>query len=212
MQHQTSLERLGRLFQQNIAGALAAALFFSASLSPSLMPRGTLEQGVLAGACAAIGFGLGILLRKLWVFLELPVAADPLLPRLRRLGYAAAGVIALAALWFSADWQNITRAAIGLDPVETAYPFWISVAAIATLAFIFVVFVFLCAGWAFVDSWLKRVITGRARLVLTFLLFGWLIWAIFDGFLIQTAFRIANETYRTADSFIEPSIAPPTSP
>ena len=212
MQHQTSLETLGRLFQQNIAGALAAALFFGASLSPSLMPRGTLEQGVLAGACAAIGFGFGILLRKLWVFLELPVAADPLLSRLRRLGYAAAGVIVLAALWFSADWQNITRAAIGLDPVETAYPFWISVAAIATLAFIFVVFVFLCAGWAFVDSWLKRVITGRARLVLTFLLFGWLIWAIFDGFLIQTAFRIANETYRTADSFIEPSIAPPTSP
>ena len=212
MQRQSSLKTLGRLFQQNVAGALAAALFFGASLSPSLMPRGTLEQGILGGACAAIGFGIGIFLRKLWVFLELPVAADPVLTNLRRLGYAVAGVIVLAALWFSADWQNITRSAIGLGPVETAYPFWISATAIATLAIIFVFGVFIRLGWSFIDSWLKRLITGRARLVLTFLLFGWLIWALLDGFLIQTAFRIADETYRTADSFIEPTIVPPTNP
>src|ERR1700744_6365967 len=53
-------------------GLVLGALFFAASLTPTLIPRNYLTQGVLAGACFAIGYGAGVFWRWLWHYLELP--------------------------------------------------------------------------------------------------------------------------------------------
>jgi len=53
-------------------GLLLGTLFFCAALTPSLLPRSTLSQGVLAGAALAVGYGLGVFWRWLWRYLELP--------------------------------------------------------------------------------------------------------------------------------------------
>src|SRR3954469_21853369 len=41
------------------SGTLGALLFGCASLTPSLLPRGWLTQGVIGGITAAIGYGAG---------------------------------------------------------------------------------------------------------------------------------------------------------
>ena len=53
------------------AGMLLGALFVFASLTPSLIPRAAPAQAALSGACFAIGYGLGVLLRWLWRFVTL---------------------------------------------------------------------------------------------------------------------------------------------
>ena len=58
-----------------IAGLVLGTLFFAASLTPSLVPRNALTQGALAGGCFAIGCGLGVFLRWLWRYMELPELA-----------------------------------------------------------------------------------------------------------------------------------------
>ena len=60
---------------QSVAGLALGTLFFAASLTPSLVPRNALTQGALAGGCFAIGYGLGVFLRWLWRYLELPELA-----------------------------------------------------------------------------------------------------------------------------------------
>ena len=40
-------------------GLLLGALFFAASLTPSLIPRAYLLQGVLGGVCFAVGYASG---------------------------------------------------------------------------------------------------------------------------------------------------------
>src|ERR671916_1723657 len=42
------------------SGTLGALLFGCASLTPSLLPRGWLLQGLVAGVTAAIGYGMGV--------------------------------------------------------------------------------------------------------------------------------------------------------
>jgi uncharacterized membrane protein len=46
-------------------GLILGTLFFIASLTPTLIPRTYLSQGVLSGVCFAIGYGLGELCRRL---------------------------------------------------------------------------------------------------------------------------------------------------
>src|SRR3954470_19124950 len=42
------------------SGTLGAVLFGCASLTPSLLPRGWVLQGLIAGVTAAIGYGVGV--------------------------------------------------------------------------------------------------------------------------------------------------------
>ena len=50
-------------------GLWLGTLFFAGSLTPSLVPRDTLLQGALSGVSFALGYGIGVFLRKLWHFL-----------------------------------------------------------------------------------------------------------------------------------------------
>ena len=104
-------------------GLLLGTLFFAASLTPTLIPRTYLTQGVLGGGVFAIGYGLGVFWRWLWGYMELPT------PRERTLGIANlviaffCAVTAAAFLWRTAEWQNSIRELMGLEPVTSAHPF-----------------------------------------------------------------------------------------
>ncbi len=53
-------------------GVVIALLFFSASITPSLVPRAYHLQGLLSGIALAAGYGIGVVGVYLWRFLELP--------------------------------------------------------------------------------------------------------------------------------------------
>ena len=53
-------------------GLLLGTLFFAASLTPTLLPRNFVTQGVLSGCSLAAGYGIGVFGRWLWAYMELP--------------------------------------------------------------------------------------------------------------------------------------------
>ncbi|MDA7901886.1 hypothetical protein N9B54_03690, partial [Mariniblastus sp.] len=59
-------------------GLVFAVLFFSASVTPSLLPRNFLFQGLLSGFALAAGYGVGVGFLKLYQFLELPKPSEAL--------------------------------------------------------------------------------------------------------------------------------------
>src|SRR5215471_5811119 len=88
------------------SGLLLGMLFFAASLTPTLLPRSFLTQGVLSGCSLAAGYGIGVLARWLWIYLELP-QPEGRPARVARLAAASGcAVVALAFLWQAARWQN----------------------------------------------------------------------------------------------------------
>ncbi|MFI5780185.1 alpha/beta hydrolase [Nocardia sp. NPDC051570] len=95
----------------NYVGLVVATVFFAWSVTPSLLPRDWLFQGLISGLNAAIGYGVGCVLEWLfrrWVRPRLPIGTPSL-----RWQYAIKVTVLilclLAAIWMlvlSADWQR----------------------------------------------------------------------------------------------------------
>ena len=89
--------------------ALAVGIvFFAFSLTPSLIPRDYVLQGVLGGVVMALGYGLGQFGLLLWRYVELPLARDRLGRVLNALALVVAGLTvaigsAVAPAWCGAE-------------------------------------------------------------------------------------------------------------
>jgi membrane protease YdiL (CAAX protease family) len=61
--------RVGAQLRYDFLGTAFAVAFFCLSLTPSLLPRGWLLQGLISGITSAIGYGLGVFVRWLlrWI-------------------------------------------------------------------------------------------------------------------------------------------------
>src|SRR6185312_2916507 len=103
-------------------GVMIGTLSFAASLTPSLIPRSYLIQGVLSGLSAALGYGIGVLAYWLWVYLELPQLRGRALQATRIAAFAVCFGIAAIFLWKTLEWQNSIRTLMGLAPLNTASP------------------------------------------------------------------------------------------
>ncbi|MCC5795086.1 MAG: alpha/beta-hydrolase family protein [Chromatiales bacterium] len=194
------------------AGLLVATLFFAASLTPSLLPRPFLMQGVLSGCSLAAGYGVGVFGRWLWRYLELPVPR-PALQRLATL--LAAAVLLVTALLFlrqAADWQNSIRALMTLDPVDTAHPF--RVGAIAALVAVLLLTLARLFRLVFqqIAGRLRRFIPRRIANVAGLLIALVFFWSLVDGLLIRQALRSFDASFAQFDALLEPDLAPPEDP
>ncbi|MBX8827869.1 alpha/beta-hydrolase N-terminal domain-containing protein, partial [Ochrobactrum sp. SFR4] len=102
---------------------LLGTLFFAASLTSSLVPRPFLIQGVLSGACFAIGYGIGVFLFWLWNYLQLPKLKGRISHAAKIAAMAVTVITAMVFLWHAADGQNSIRSLMELEKVESAHPF-----------------------------------------------------------------------------------------
>src|SRR5688572_4415123 len=80
-------------------GLAVATLFFAASLTPSLLPRNFLVQGVLSGFALAVGYGLGVFLVWLWLYLEIPRFSDKMQLISKRITTAVVALVVVGFLW-----------------------------------------------------------------------------------------------------------------
>ncbi|CAM5776918.1 hypothetical protein LMIY3S_05774 [Labrys miyagiensis] len=191
-------------------GLIAGALFFAASLTPTLIPRTYLTQGVLAGACFAIGYGLGVGSRWLWRYLEIPDMS----PRLRSTTNIIACLLCLAVvagfLWRSAEWQNSIRSAMGIPPVEAAYPLKLCLVAIATFAAALVLARLFAALVRLAIRLVRRFLPRRVANTVGFCIAAVLVWMLANKFVVETAFGILDRSYASYDALLEPERPQPT--
>ena len=193
-------------------GLLLGAVFFAAALTPSLIPRHYLTQGALAGGCFAIGYGAGVLWRWLWRYLELPQPSD----RIRSVTNVGVSVLCLAVmvtfLWKATGWQNSIRAVMGMEAVESSRPFKVcAIAAITFLAILVVARLFKTVT-GFLSTQIRRFIPRKIANAIGLLLAALLFWSITTNFLIRTAFRAVDTSFRELDALFEPERQQPTSP
>lgn len=129
--------RPSRLFHLSALATFVGALAFVAALTPSLVPRSGLLQGVLAGTSFAAAYLVAVLGLMIWQLLGLRIADGPLLRKLGAVLKGLSFVLMAVALSQASLWQNELRAQMLLPPVESARPLTIALTA-AVLAFVLI--------------------------------------------------------------------------
>ena len=94
-------------------GTAVGLLFLWFSLTPSLLPRGPLFQGLVSGAAGAIGYGLGVFGVWLVRYMRSHESSPPA-PRRAWIALVAVGVIGLRWHYFT---DTVAGAAVGIGTV-----------------------------------------------------------------------------------------------
>ena len=196
----------------SVVGLLLGGLCFLGALTPSLIPRAGVVQGVLSGAAFAAGYGIGSILGLVWRLLNLPVVSGRGLVAARRWAAAVAVVIAAWGLSRAADWQDLLHAAMGLAPVETTRPFTITAVALAVgVALVFVGRLFR-RSVMLVAARLSPILPERLALAFGFATAVLLFNFIGNDVIVRGVFTAFDQTYRTVDAALPADSDAPTDP
>jgi uncharacterized membrane protein len=193
-------------------GLLLGTLFFAASLTPTLIPRTYLTQGVLGGGVFAIGYGLGVFWRWLWSYMELPTPHARTL-RVANLAIAVlCAVVGAAFLWRAAGWQNSIRVLMELEPVTSAHPFKVCAVAVATFVVLLGVARLFTLIFRFIAGRFRRFVPRRVANVIGAAVALLLFWSLATEVFFRVALRVLDSSFQQRDALIEPTAPQPTSP
>jgi len=204
-------ERLGR--RPCITGMVLATLFFLFSLSPSLIPRSAVAQGLLSGFCMAVGYALGSALQWLWRYLQLPqVLRHARLRHWPSVLLAMCAVACIATVWLARAWQNSVRAVMEMPPIDEAYSLRLLGVALATL--LGLVLLGRLFAWiaAVVDRRAQRILPRRVANVLGLACAALLFALVLDGVILRAALHLVDASFRQADALVPPDRQPPSLP
>jgi uncharacterized membrane protein len=169
----TDAERPGRttFLTLTFPGLVGALVVFALSLTPSLLPRPWLYEGLVAGVGAVLGYAIGSVIwwavRRIW--------RRPPVPAVHRRGWIALAVIApivvLGSLAAGYRWQNQVRELVG-EPTSPQGHFLL-IALVSAVVFVVVLLLARAVRWVTrkVTSLLGRLVPRQLAHVVAVV--GW---------------------------------------
>jgi uncharacterized membrane protein len=205
-----AVQRLWWLRRYTFTGTAVGLLFLWLSMTPSLLPRGPLFQGLVSGVSGAIGYALGVFSVWLVRYMRSKDTSPPA-PRIAWIVAVAAGVVGtvLMIMWFH-TWQNNVRDLVGVPHLK-----WHDYPVAAVLAIV-VLFALVEIGqlirrlMLFLVRRLNRVVPPRISAVIAVFLVITVIVGILNGVVLRLTMRTLNNTFETVNNEESPTTPPPT--
>ncbi|MCH8519044.1 alpha/beta-hydrolase family protein [Candidatus Gracilibacteria bacterium] len=190
-------------------GLIFAAIAFVYALTPSLIPRDGVLQGVVAGVSAVATYSLYAWGIGLWKWLGFPYYHSNIGAYI---GYALSAIIVIYGLSQATDWQNSVYFSAGLDPVESVRPYTILFVSIGV--FLGVVGVGRIFGKIVLLGAYKgeKVLPLRASLIISFFLVSYIFWSIGNGVFVQSFFAFIDRSSQQVDALIPITQEAPENP
>jgi uncharacterized membrane protein len=190
-------------------GLAVAALFFAASLTPSLLPRHYAVQGVLSGFALAAGYGIGVFFVWLWNYLELQHPSARTQRVSKSITTVAVAAVTVLFLWRASIWQNSIRALMEMDEVETAYPWRVGLIAVVTGLVLIAVARGLRNSWRYVDRKVSRHVPRRVSNVASALIVIVGVYLIVNDVIARFALNAADAAFLQLDEIVDDGIEQP---
>jgi uncharacterized membrane protein len=193
-------------------GTAVGLVFLWFSMTPSLLPRGPLFQGLVSGLSGATGYGIGVFAVWLVRYMRSKDSSPPA-PRRAWLILIVAGVVGMVAMviWFHV-WQDHVRDLMGVTHLT-----WIDYP-LATALSLIVLFAVVEIGQLirrlvhFLDLRLDRFAPPRVSAVIVVFLLVALTIALLNGVVVKFAMRTMNNTFETVNNEMNPDTAAPKTP
>lgn len=192
-------------------GTAVGLVFLWLSMTPSLLPRGPLFQGLVSGAAGATGYALGVFAVWLVRFM-LSKDTSPRPPKVAWIVLVVLGIVGTIGMiiWFHV-WQDHVRDVMGVPRLK-----WHDYPLAAVLAIV-ALFVFVEIGQLFgrlirfLVRQLNRVAPPRVSAVVAVLLVVALLIAILNGVVLRLGMQALNNTFEAVNNEMDPNSPPPTS-
>lgn len=203
----------GRVWKSfSSAGLLLGTLLAAFSLTPSLLPRSALMQGLVAGLSLSAGYAIGVIGDALWRYLELPLPG----PRTARIVRIVAGVIclivAVAFLLQAPEWQDSIRVLMDMQPVEGARPSTVGLIALLVFTLLLVVARLFRHTTRWISKRLRRFVPRRVSNVVAVAAAATLFWSMTEGLLFRYLMNAADQSFQQLDALMEPEAEQPRDP
>ncbi|WP_288429315.1 alpha/beta-hydrolase family protein [uncultured Agrobacterium sp.] len=193
-------------------GIVFGTVLFCASLTPSLLPRTFVMQGVLCGFSFAVGYLIGVLLKEVYLYLGLPHLSRHDRRGMRFVVTLAAIVAAVGFLWQAATWQNSIRVLMELDPLDSGHPFRTGAIAIVVAALLIGITRFFQLVRKLFALRSRRFLPRRLANVVGIFAAVALAWMLVNGLIFDIGLRFADSSLKQVDSLIEPDVPRPSDP
>lgn len=190
-------------------GTTVGLVFIWFSMTPSLLPRGALFQGLVSGISGAIGYGLGVFAVWLVRYMRTRNYSPPA-PRWAWMVLVPVGAIGmvLMAVWFHV-WQDNVRDLMGVEHLK-----WYDYPVAAVLS---VVVLFTLVEIGQFIRWLIAFLVGEVdriapfRLSVTIVVVALLVLTVtlLNGVVLKFAMRTMNNTFASVNDEMTPDSAPP---
>jgi uncharacterized membrane protein len=198
------------LRRYTFTGTAVGLLFLWLSMTPSLLPRGPLFQGLVSGVSGAIGYALGVFAVWLVRYMRSKDTSPPA-PPIAWIVLVGAGVVgtALMIVWFHI-WQDDVRDLVGVPHLK-----WHDYPLAAVLAIV-VLFALVEIGQLirrlirFLVGRLNRRVPPRVSAVIAVLVVVAVIVGILNGVVLRLTMRTLNNTFETVNNEESPTTPPPT--
>ena len=192
-------------------GTAVGLLFMLLSMTPSLLPRGPLFQGIVSGAAGAIGYMLGVF--GVWlVRFMLSRPSSPPAPRWAWTVLVALGAIGLVlGIFYFHYWQDHVRDLFGVPRLKW-YEYIQAGALSLVLVFLFVEIGQLIGRLVrFLVRQLSRVAPPRVSFVVTLIAVLAVFIAVLNGVIIRGTMSLLNKTFSNVNNELDPRHPAPTS-
>ncbi|MBB2993233.1 putative membrane protein [Mycolicibacterium iranicum] len=192
-------------------GTAAGLVFLFLSLTPSLLPRGPLFQGLVSGGAAAIGYAIGVFAVWLVRFMRSRDTSPPA-PRWAWPGLVAVGLVGmvLMIIWFH-HWQDDVRDLMGVPRLG----FWdhplAAVISLVTLWVLVEIGQLVGRLVRFLVRQVDRVAPPRVAAVVVVALLLALTVALLNGVVVRFAMSTINKTFAAVNDETDPDNAAPES-
>ncbi len=195
----------------SFVGLAVATLFFAASVSPSLLPRNFIVQGVLSGLALAAGYGVGVAIEAFYYFFEFREAPE----RVKRIGKwittIVVAVILVACLRQMTFWQNSIRELMEMPTLHSAYPYRTAGIAVASAALLILVTRLVIGSCSALAKRMNRFVPRRVSLTISVVVVGLLLLYVGNGVVARGLLSTADDFFLKTDGLIDDGVEQPTS-
>jgi uncharacterized membrane protein len=191
---------------------LLGLVFFAASLTPSLIPRGPEMQGVLGGLVTALGYLVGQVVALPWRAAALPELSGR--PAQIATWIASAIVVILFAwvLASSLTWQNDLREKMGMEPADGLHLAQIVLIAVIVFAAAFFLGRLVASLFRLIRRWFYRIMPPRRANVLGFVTVVVLLVVITRDGILDRVVTGLDESYEAAQALFDQAPPAPSDP